>query len=70
MTLSRDEGAISTGLAGIGLGCIASGARSVTADMMLAAARAVASKLTSEELERTSILPATRRLRCNTYAIA
>ena len=37
--------------------------------MMLAAARAVTSKLTSEELSRTSILPATHRLRYATSGL-
>lgn len=48
---------------GVGLGCIASGASAVTEDMMLAAAKAVARKLTSHESSQTSILPATNRLR-------
>ena len=47
----------------IGLGCTASGATSVTEDMMLAAAKAVALKLTEDELAQDSILPATNRLR-------
>lgn len=49
--------------AGVGLGCIASGATLVTDEMMLAAARAVAKKTTAQEIEETSILPAVKRLR-------
>ena len=48
---------------GVGLGSTASGATSVTEDMMLAAAKAVAVKLTEEELSQDSILPANNRLR-------
>lgn len=50
-------------VAGVGLGCVASGATLVTDDMMLAAARAVTGKLTNDELAQTSILPSTERLR-------
>lgn len=49
---------------GVGLGCIAAGAKQVTPDIMLAAAKAAAIKLTPEELERDSILPQVDRIRC------
>ena len=55
---------------GVGLGCIASGATLVTDEMMLAAARAVNRKLTAHEMEQTSILPATERLRSELGALA
>lgn len=50
--------------AGVGHGCIAAGAQQVTPDIMLAAAKAAAIKLTSEELDRDSILPQVERIRC------
>lgn len=50
--------------AGVGLGCIAAGAKQVTPDIMLAAAKAAAIKLTPEELDRDSILPQVERIRC------
>lgn len=49
---------------GVGLGCIAAGAKQVTPDIMLAAAKAAAIKLTPEELEQDSILPQVDRIRC------
>lgn len=49
--------------AGVGLGCIASCVSQVTEDMMLAAARAVAEKLTRAELAVGSVLPDTKRIR-------
>lgn len=49
---------------GVGLGCIAAGAKQITPDVMLAAAKAAAVKLTSEELEQGSILPQADRIRC------
>ena len=49
--------------AGVGLGCIAASAKQITADIMLAAAKAAAIKLTQEELEQDSILPAVDRIR-------
>lgn len=52
---------------GLGLGCVASGATRVTDDMMLSAARAVAKKLTKQELAQGAILPAVDRLRCLSY---
>ena len=42
---------------GVGLGCIAAGAKQITPDIMLAAAKAAAIKLTIEELQQQSILP-------------
>lgn len=48
----------------MGLGCIAAGAKQVTPDIMLAAAKAAATKLTPEELEQDSILPQVDRIRC------
>lgn len=50
--------------AGVGLGCIAAGAKQVTPDIMLAAAKAAAVKLTPEELDQDSILPQVDRIRC------
>ena len=51
-------------VSGVGLGCIAAGAKQVTPDIMLAAAKAAAIKLTPEELEQDSILPQVDRIRC------
>lgn len=48
---------------GVGLGCIAAGAKQITTDIMLAAAKAVAIKLTTEELQQQSILPEVNRIR-------
>ena len=50
--------------AGVGLGCIASGATQVNQDMMVAAAEAVAGKLTKAELAQGSVLPDVKRIRC------
>ena len=50
--------------AGVGLGCIASGATQVNQDMMMAAAEAVAGKLTKAELAQGSVLPDVKRIRC------
>lgn len=49
--------------AGVGLGCIAAGAKQITSDIMLAAAKAAAIKLTPEELQQESILPHVDRIR-------
>ena len=54
--------------AGIGLGCISSGATQITADMMLAAARALGSQVTDSERERGAVLPNIARLRCDSAA--
>lgn len=51
-------------LTGIALGCVAAGATEVADSMMLAAARAIGRKLTSDELQRDSVLPRIERLRC------
>ena len=48
---------------GVGLGCIAAGAKQITSDIMLAAAKAAAIKLTAEELQQQSILPEVNRIR-------
>ena len=48
----------------MGLGCIAAGAKQITPDIMLAAAKAAATKLTPQELEQDSILPDVNRIRC------
>ena len=48
---------------GVGLGCIAAGAKQITPDVMLAAAKAAAVKLTAEELQQGSILPQVDRIR-------
>jgi len=48
---------------GVGLGCIAAGAKQITPDIMLAAAKAAAIKLTTEELQQQSILPEVNRIR-------
>ena len=56
--------------AGVGLGCIAAGAKQVTPDIMLAAAKAAAIKLTSQELEQDSILPQVDRIRCVSPVLA
>ena len=48
---------------GVGLGCIAAGAQQITSEIMLAAAKAAAMKLTPEELEQDSILPHVERIR-------
>ena len=48
---------------GVGLGCIAAGAKQITPDIMLAAAKAAAIKLTAEELQQQSILPEVNRIR-------
>ena len=50
--------------AGVGLGCIASGATQINEKMMLAAAQAVAAKLTRADLAQGSILPDIKRIRC------
>ncbi|DBB07785.1 TPA: hypothetical protein ACH3X3_009203 [Trebouxia sp. C0006] len=47
---------------GVGLGCIAAGAKQITSDIMLAAAKAAAIKLTAEELQQQSILPEVNRI--------
>ena len=53
---------------GVGLGCIAAGAKQITPDVMLAAAKAAAVKLTAEELQQGSILPQVDRIRyCFSY---
>jgi len=51
-------------MSGVGLGCVVSGATEVTDTMMLAAARGISHKLTAEELQHDSVLPAIERLRC------
>lgn len=51
-------------LAGVGLGCISSGATQITADMMLAAARALCTQVTDIEREQGAVLPNIARLRC------
>ncbi|KAK9916262.1 hypothetical protein WJX75_000644 [Coccomyxa subellipsoidea] len=47
---------------GVALGCVAAGATEVADSMMLAAARAIGRKLTSDELQRDSVLPRIERL--------
>ena len=54
--------------AGIGLGCISSGATQITADMMLAAARALGTQVTANEQEQGAVLPNIARLRCDSAA--
>lgn len=45
------------------MGCIASGVTQVNENMMLAAAQAVAAKLSRADLAQGSILPDTKRIR-------
>ena len=54
--------------AGVGLGCISSGATQITADMMLAAARALGTQVTGSEREQGAVLPNIARLRCDSAA--
>ncbi|MEQ1775824.1 MAG: NAD-dependent malic enzyme [Burkholderiales bacterium] len=55
---------------GIGLGAIASGAKSITDDMFMAAAHALAHLVTESDLEQGSLYPALPRIREVSAAIA
>jgi malate dehydrogenase (oxaloacetate-decarboxylating) len=55
---------------GVGLGAIVSGARTVTDDMFAAAAAALASAVSAEDLAEGSLFPRVRRLRAVTAAVA